>query len=211
MYVSNLNEKISIPDLTAALNHIFARYGPILDVVARKTNALRGQAFVVFQQSEDAERALAELQGFPLMTKPMKIAYARTESDATKKQEGRFEEREAEARRSTRRAAWADKVRKEEDARARAEAERMERKEKKGRTERATCRILVENLPKEANEAMLMLVFQRFPGLRGVTLEKEGGSARVEYDGEEGADAAVSGLQGFKLSTNKAMKLKRIE
>ena len=208
---------MSIPDLTATLTHIFARYGPILDVVARKTNALRGQAFVVFERSEHAAQAMAELQGFPLMTKPMKIAYARTESDATKKQGGRFVEAEAEARRGKRRAAWADKVRKEEAARAQAEADRLERKEKKGlgrgEKAKAKCVILVENLPKEANEAMLMLVFQRFPGPQAVTMDKggQGGSARVEYDGEEGADAAVSGLQGFKLSTNKAMRLKRVD
>ena len=54
-----------------------------------------------------------------------------------------------------------------------------------------------------------MLVFQRFPGLKEVQLDSSGESARVEYDNEEGADAAVAGLQGFKLSTNKAMRLSR--
>ena len=87
---------------------------------------------------------------------------------------------------------------------------KQEKKESKKRgADAATYTIVVENLPKEANEGMLMLVFQRFPGLKEVRMDPGGESARVEYDNEEGAEAAVAGLQGFKLSTNKAMRLRK--
>ena len=52
LYVSNLYEKRSASDLVDALRCIFERYGPVLDIVARRTHALRGQAFVVFENPE---------------------------------------------------------------------------------------------------------------------------------------------------------------
>jgi U2 small nuclear ribonucleoprotein B'' len=210
LYVSNLYEKLSITDLVEALRCIFERYGPVLDIVARRTHLLRGQAFVVFEDPEHAARAMEELAGFELMTKPMKIAYAKSTSDATRKKEGTYVEEEAEARRQARRDVWAERARQAKEAKENEALRKQEKKESKKRgADSATYTIVVENLPKEANEGMLMLVFQRFPGLKEVQLDSSGESARVEYDNEEGADAAVAGLQGFKLSTNKAMRLSR--
>lgn len=213
LYVSNLYEKLSISDLVDALRCVFERYGPILDIVARRTHAMRGQAFVVFEHPEHAGQAMAELTGFELMTKPMKIAYAKTKSDATKKKEGTYLEEESEARRQARRDHWAERARRAQEEKEREALRKQEKKDSKKRAgmEAATYTILVENLPKEANEGMLMLVFQRFPGLMEVRMDSGGESARVNYDNEEGAEAAVAGLQGFKLSTNKAMRLKRVD
>jgi RNA recognition motif-containing protein len=68
--------------------------------------------------------------------------------------------------------------------------------------------LFVENLPKEANEGMLLLVFQKFPGLKEVRLvPHKPGIAFVEYDNEQGASAAMVGLQGFKLATDKPMAI----
>lgn len=210
LYVSNLYEKLSIPDLVEALRCIFERYGPVLDIVARRTHALRGQAFVVFENPEHAALAMEELAGFELMTKPMRIAYAKAASDATKKKEGTYVEEEAEARRQARRDFWAARARQAKEAQENEALRKQEKKESKKRgADAATYTIVVENLPKEANEGMLMLVFQRFPGLKEVRMDPGGESARVEYDNEEGAEAAVAGLQGFKLSTNKAMRLRK--
>ncbi len=50
---------------------IFGQFGPIMDVVSRRTYRLRGQAWVVFENAEDAKRALEIMQGFPFMDKPM--------------------------------------------------------------------------------------------------------------------------------------------
>jgi U2 small nuclear ribonucleoprotein B'' len=211
LYVSNLYEKLSIADLVDALRCMFERFGPILDVTARKTYTLRGQAFVVFESPEDAAKAMEELNGFELMARPIKIAYAKTKSDATKRKDGTYLEEEAEARRQARREAWTERVRLAQQAKEDEALRKQEKKDSKKRGAGAgrTCTILVENIPREANEGMLMLVFQRFAGLKEVRLEGE--TAKVEYDNEEGADAAVAGLQGFKLATDKAIRLKRID
>ena len=50
---------------------MFGQFGPILDVVSRHTYRLRGQAWVVFERVEDAAQAVAAMQGFPFMDKPI--------------------------------------------------------------------------------------------------------------------------------------------
>ena len=50
---------------------IFGQFGNIADVVSRRTYKLRGQAWVVFEREEDAEKALQSMQGFPFFNKPI--------------------------------------------------------------------------------------------------------------------------------------------
>ncbi|KAJ2894739.1 hypothetical protein IWW38_002482 [Coemansia aciculifera] len=49
---------------------------------------MRGQAFVVFSNEEDAIRAYGEVQGFMLYGKPLFVEYSRMASDATIAQQG---------------------------------------------------------------------------------------------------------------------------
>jgi U2 small nuclear ribonucleoprotein B'' len=176
---------------------LFAQFGPISDVVSRRTHKLRGQAWVVFEAADDAAKAVAGMQGFPFFGKPIRVSLARTVSDATKRQEGVFDEGEAEARRAARRAARAAAA-----APAEAPAEAAP-----GAADLGRRSLLAENLPDAANEAMLTLVFQQFPGFRAARLEGRG-AARVEFDSAAGAAAALDGLQGFRLATDKPMQLR---
>lgn len=195
---------VASTDVKQALQCMFSRYGTILDIIYRKTYKLRGQAWVVFEKSEDATTAKEQLDGFPFMNKPIRIQFAKVKSDAVARLDGTYSEEEVEARRQKRRDAWAAKraartVAGLEDAGEPAVVEHV------GGNKRT---ILVENIPKEANEGMLLLVFQRFPGLKEVRMAGgKTGVAYVEYDHEAGAAAAVAGLQGFKLATDKPMRL----
>ena len=109
LYIQNLNEKIKIPVLKASLRGLFKSYGEVLDVVAHSNLRMRGQAFVSFESPEIARKALKEVRGFPLYSKPMvcvslfgsaggvrvfgrlsgmrgqQISFARTRSDAVVK------------------------------------------------------------------------------------------------------------------------------
>lgn len=67
--------------LKRILEHLFGSYGKVIDVQARKTLRMRGQAFVVFDNLENASRALKDLQGYPLYGKPMMIQYSKSKSD----------------------------------------------------------------------------------------------------------------------------------
>lgn len=90
LYIQNLNEKIKIPGtltlfcvfcvgvvticvtvLKASLRGLFKSYGEVLDVVAHGNLRMRGQAFVSFESAEVAQKALKEVRGFPLYSKPM--------------------------------------------------------------------------------------------------------------------------------------------
>ena len=85
--------------LIEALTEIFSEYGNVIDLVAKKNIKAKGQAFVVFDGIEAAERAIAEVQGFELFEKPMVLDYAKTKSDATVQREGSAEELETHKRR----------------------------------------------------------------------------------------------------------------
>ena len=54
-----------------SLYHIFSQYGSVIDVVALKTEKLRGQAWVVFDSVPDATHAMRQLQKFPFYDKEM--------------------------------------------------------------------------------------------------------------------------------------------
>ena len=82
-----------------ALSEIFSEYGNIIDLVAKTNLKAKGQAFIVFDDTESAERAIKEVQGFELFEKPMLLEYAKTRSDATVEKEGTSEEVESHKRR----------------------------------------------------------------------------------------------------------------
>ncbi|PVU85236.1 hypothetical protein BB560_007105 [Smittium megazygosporum] len=83
LYINNLNEKIKIPDLKLALETIFKTYGKIIEIRANASLYRKGQAYVTFENQEDATKALKEAQGFVLFSKPLMIQYARFDSYAT--------------------------------------------------------------------------------------------------------------------------------
>ncbi|KAK3827437.1 MAG: hypothetical protein J3Q66DRAFT_491 [Benniella sp.] len=92
LYIKNLNEKIKLEVLKKSLRTIFGQYGDILDIVAHSNIRMRGQAFVIFEDTEVSTKAMAEVQGFPLYGKPMVIQYSKNKSDIHAKQDGEFEE-----------------------------------------------------------------------------------------------------------------------
>merc|ERR1712117_341574 len=81
MGIKNLNEKISKEELKRQLYYLFSQYGPVLDIVAVKTEKMRGQAFIVFSEIPDATKALRALQGFPFLNKPIMMQYSKTDSE----------------------------------------------------------------------------------------------------------------------------------
>ena len=97
IYVNNLNEKIKKEDLKKSLYAIFTQFGQILDIVALKTLKMRGQAFVIFKEISSATNALRSMQGFPFYDKPMRINYAKGDSDMIAKIKGTFQERPKKA------------------------------------------------------------------------------------------------------------------
>ena len=55
---------------------------------------MRGQAFVIYKDEDAAETALQTLRGFVFFGKPLRVNYAKKQSDVTAKMRGTFEEGE---------------------------------------------------------------------------------------------------------------------
>ena len=54
---------------------LFSQFGIVLDVVALKTERMRGQAWVSFLTPQNATDAMSSLQGFDFYGKPMVYYY----------------------------------------------------------------------------------------------------------------------------------------
>ena len=80
--------------------------GPILDIMAWKNLKMRGQAFVVYKEATSSANAIRSMQGentvlafkffcpgFPFYDKPMRLDFARGDSDIIAKMKGTFVER----------------------------------------------------------------------------------------------------------------------
>ena len=71
LYCTNLNDKIQKEDLRRALYMLFSTYGPVLDIVALKNMKMRGQAHVVFRDTQSSSQAMRALQDFEFFGKRM--------------------------------------------------------------------------------------------------------------------------------------------
>lgn len=202
IYINNLNEKTNKEELKKSLYSIFSRYGQILDIVALKRDKMRGQAFVVFKDVASATNALREMQSFPFYDKPMRIAFAKSKSDAVAKEDGSFVERKKVEKRKA-----------EEEVKKPKKAESKPKKERSEPTGSLQPRpappnkiLFVENLPEQVNEMMLSMLFQQFPNYKEVRLVPgKKGIAFVEFEDEVQAGVAMEGLQRFKITPENHM------
>ncbi|CAJ2513350.1 Uu.00g014690.m01.CDS01 [Anthostomella pinea] len=91
LYVTNLpSAKTNKADLKTALYMLFSTYGPVLDVVALKTMKMRGQAHIVFRDTQAATQALRSLEGFQFLGRELRIQYAKSKSDTIAKLDGTY-------------------------------------------------------------------------------------------------------------------------
>lgn len=204
IYVNNLYEKLKKEELKKCLHAVFSQFGKILDIVCMKTHRLRGQAWVVFADVTSATNALTSMQGFPFFDKPMRLQYARGESDATAQLHGNTPDK---ANRSQKSAA----AREQHLAKGKAEAVTAPAaagpKAAVG-IEPPNKILFVQNLPPATNDQMLGMLFQQFPGFKEVRMvEARPGIAFVEFENDMQASVAMTGLQAFKITPSNAMAI----
>ena len=71
LYIKNLNDKVNKEELRSQLYALFTTYGKVIDIVAMKTEKMRGQAFLVFADLASATAALRACEGIVFYDKPM--------------------------------------------------------------------------------------------------------------------------------------------
>mmetsp|Transcript_14850 Transcript_14850/g.62680 ORF Transcript_14850/g.62680 Transcript_14850/m.62680 type:complete len:230 (-) Transcript_14850:1101-1790(-) len=215
IYVNNLNEKIKKDELRKSLSAAFAQFGKVIDINCAKTYKLRGQAWVVFDTVTAATNAVKRMNDFPFYDKPMRVAYARTKSDATSKAEGTFDPNARDPLVRQKRKAESQALEKQsQGASKRANGDRKEGAG--GLAEGAVGEaptppnaiLFVQGLPEATTASMLSMLFQQFPGFVEVRMvEAKPGIAFVEFDSETRSAVALSGLQGFKINPTHSMTL----
>ncbi|ESZ95916.1 putative U1 small nuclear ribonucleoprotein [Sclerotinia borealis F-4128] len=227
LYINNLEETIKPAALIEALTELFSEYGTIIEIIAKTNFKAKGQAFIVFDHVDSATKAIEDIQGFELFGKEMRLAYAKTRSDASVKREGGEEDLEVHKRR---RLAEKDKKKAAELAsinalqRTSASAPLANPADLTQRPIKATRGaglkssnpaaaavvpdeylppnkiLFVQNLPEEYDVEMLTSIFGRFEGFREVRLVPgRRGIAFVEYETETGSIGAKENTAGMAL------------
>ena len=91
VYVQNLNERVKIPDLKNSLFQMFSQIGEVHEVHAKSNIKSRGQAFVVTPDETVADAMIKELRGRMFYGKPLRLTFAKKESDFIAKLKGSFD------------------------------------------------------------------------------------------------------------------------
>jgi hypothetical protein len=164
------------------------------------------------------------MQGFPFYDKPMRIQYAKAQSDAIAKKLGTYVER---AKRDPKEAAASASAAKKQAAAASTKktgdatttssngsvnsSASLDPLSGLGPTgmELPNKILFLMNLPEETvNQATLQMLFQPFTGFKEVRLVPgRSDIAFVEFDNEQQSTIAKEALQGFKISPTNPIKI----
>ncbi|KZT02229.1 RNA-binding domain-containing protein [Laetiporus sulphureus 93-53] len=219
LYIQNLNEKIKIPVLKASLRSLFKAYGEVLDVVAHGNLRMRGQAFVSFESAEAAKKALKEVRGFPLYSKPMQISFAKTRSDAVVKKldAAHYEQHKAqrlEHKKSTRYTNPLKRKYRERRMAAAVDGAGAAPVSKRPNVQMPdeylppNKILFLQNLPESVSKDQLMALFSQYPNLHEVRLiPTKKDIAFVEYMDEASATVAKDALHNYKLDGENKIKI----
>eukprot|EP00834_Sanchytrium_tribonematis_P004479 NODE_223_length_12360_cov_0.266862.p4 type:complete len:192 gc:universal NODE_223_length_12360_cov_0.266862:5070-4495(-) len=178
IYAHNLNDKINKNTLKETLYLLFSQCGTVLDIVALKSAKMRGQAFIVFAELQDAVAAIQQFQSKIIFGKPMKLDYAKENGKQLSIFNGEY---------ST----------KKENVPVDMDVEEIEN---------PSNILYVQNLPSEVSDDMLGLLFQQYEGFIQVRLVAgRTDVAYVDYQTEEQAKLAKSTLHNFLITKSKPM------
>lgn len=206
LYLQNLPEKPNpLKHLPPLLTDLFTPFGPLKKPpIVRKGLAFKGQAWIIFEKQEDAERALRSLQGTRVWRKSLVIRYARFKSDCVVLD--RAEDLEAEK-----------KIR-EADRIERSKTPRVTRRQLLNRLMSSNPstlqsisisgpdvllpnRILfIQGLPPAYPSLSLSDLFRRYPGFQDLrSVPNRPDVAFVEYEGEGQAGVARQALDKTEI------------
>ncbi|EDL42313.1 U2 small nuclear ribonucleoprotein B'', putative [Plasmodium vivax] len=177
LYVNNLEEKVNVQDLRDLLFEFFCPYGNVLDVVIKKANQSRGQAFVVFNTVASSTLAYKHLKGKLFLNKHININYAKTKSRIIEKLEGTYKS--------------ITNYKSAAGLGSRANV----------------FTLFVQNLPNEINKSALEILFSQYPGFCEVRHIPGRNVAFVDFSSYQNGEVAMSGLQSFKVTPQHPMKI----
>lgn len=193
IYVNNINEKLKREELVQSLRHVFGQFGKIVDIICyTKILKAKGQAFIVFDAQESATKALTEMQNFMFYNKPIRVSYAKSKSDAISKRDGSFKPR-------------MKRPREKKKVKGEPAAKKLMTESSQQAVQQSNV-LLVSNLPDDANQTMIQMLFRKYPGYHSVTTPK-GGQCQVRFNTPANANISMRAMQGFKFFNNVKLDL----
>jgi U1 small nuclear ribonucleoprotein A len=221
IYINNLNEKIKVDELKQGLYQLFSQFGDIMEIHARKSFRMKGQAFIVYREINSATQAKNILNGFPLFGKQIRINYSKNVSDAIWKSSGSYSHKDKiklDQDRRKRREEEYHEIRKKTTNRVPGEKSKKENVKNEGMFGGMMIQnhdmgsipnntLFVDGLPADITEPILRSVFSKYGGFREVRLFEGKGIAFVEYDSEVSAGGALLGLNGLPLTAECTLKI----
>eukprot|EP00762_Andalucia_godoyi_P004283 ANDGO_05457.mRNA.1 U2 small nuclear ribonucleoprotein B'' len=91
VYVKNLSDRVPLRTLRELLYMLFSHSGRILDIVTKKSEKMKGQAFVVYSAHAEAAHAVSHLNGLSFLSEQIVVEFAKTNSDAFAKARGDYD------------------------------------------------------------------------------------------------------------------------
>ncbi|CAI2350152.1 unnamed protein product [Caenorhabditis sp. 36 PRJEB53466] len=212
IYVNNLNEKIKKDELKRSLHMIFTQFGEIIQLLAFRKEKMRGQAHVVFKEVSSASNALRALQGFAFYGKPMRIQYAREDSDVIARAKGTFVEKRTKTvtkssqKKPYDRPANGTNGKTANPAENGAEKKGTEAEEGPGAPNNI---LFCSNIPEGTDPEQIQTIFSQFPGLREVRwMPNSKEFAFIEYESEDLSEPARQALDNFRITPTHQIKVK---
>ncbi|CAK6981487.1 U2 small nuclear ribonucleoprotein B'' [Scomber scombrus] len=205
IYINNINDKVKKEELKRSLYALFSQFGQVVEIVAMKTMKMRGQSFVVFKELAAATNALRQLQGFPFYNKPMRIQYAKTDSEVIAKVKGTYGDKEKKKKDKKKGLEPLTSLTKKPAA---GSAVPVHSPAAQVPDNPPNYILFLNNLPEETNEMMLSMLFNQFPGFKEVRLVPgKHDISFVEFESDTQAGVAKDALQGFRITATCAMKI----
>jgi RNA recognition motif-containing protein len=216
LYIKNLNSRIKIEYLRQSLENVFTQYGKLADVKVKRNFRMRGQAFLVFDEEDSAEKALYAMDGAIFYQKPLMINYARSVSDVISKRKGEYSE-EAKAKREENNKKFGDWVQYIRNLRAQEKLnklkneqnELMAQNDRKGEDMQGygdmppppgysggdlpSNSLYIQAIPHYMNQISLHGIFSHYPGFIELRLSPTKESATIIYKAQPEAHGALMG------------------
>ena len=165
---------------------------------------MKGQAWVIFDDTQAATTALQSEHGYNFFGKELKIDYARETSDRIAKKQGTF----VAAKRRKKESSSTNTTTTTQEAVTVPTAPVPTAPVPTTTPQEKPSHILfAENLPSEVNQMMLEILFRPYTGFQEVRIPRPG-LAFIEFKDEPHATLALEGLNGFKLTDKDQLTLK---
>ncbi|CAD6210802.1 unnamed protein product [Miscanthus lutarioriparius] len=217
IYLNNLNEKVKKEELKRSLYALCSQYGRILDVVALKTQKLRGKH----------GWCLAKLQLLPMLSVDCKtLIYTAKKCEYNMQKQNQIVLQKKmvlmllrRKGRSKRRKLLrkSDLVEEAQQAGPNASAAQSNgtgyQASRLGKVSQEPPAppnniLFIQNLPDQTTSMMLQILFQQYPGFREVRMiEAKPGIAFVEFEDDGQSMVAMQALQGFKITPENPMAI----